>query len=120
MKRLFVFMLLVLIATPVLAETCKVETGFGYFKDAAGHIVSKARLSKGTHPIKEDFTYHEVGSKEELSEIDIHEPEPTDEEQVERLIRDKISKMNREKAIAELKTEDKLKETTDKKLKPAK
>lgn len=58
----------------------KVKTGFGYFKDKKGNIVGKAELPKGEHPLQDEFTYHEVKTKEELDAIQEYVPEKTKED----------------------------------------
>jgi len=74
-----------------------VKTGYGYFKDKDGHIVAKAELPKGKHPLKEGYTYHEVATKEELDAIEVYEPPIVEtEEEMQR-------KLLRQSAIAKLK-----------------
>ena len=64
-----------------MQKKIEVKTGFGYFKDKKGNIVGKAELPEGEHPLQDDFTYHEVDSKEELDAIQEYVPEKTIEEQ---------------------------------------
>jgi len=77
----------------------EVVTGFGYFKDAAGNVECKARLPIGIHPMRDDYTYVEVGNATELGAVTVHEEPPT-EEQINEV---KIQKKMRELAITELK-----------------
>jgi hypothetical protein len=53
-------------------QTIEVKTGFGYYRDAQGHIISKAELPEGTHPLKNGFTYVEVADKAALDAIVIY------------------------------------------------
>jgi hypothetical protein len=48
-----------------------VKTGFGYFEDVDGHIVSKARLPVGIHNVTDGFTYHEVADQAALDAVEI-------------------------------------------------
>jgi len=49
-----------------------VQTGFGYFKDQQGRIVSKAQLPPGQHELKDDLIYVEVDSQAELDAIEVY------------------------------------------------
>ena len=90
-----------MIASPAFAEgTFTVKTGFGYFEDDNGNIISKAELPKGEHPLKDGFTYVEVKDRSKLDEVTIPEPTPTQEELDEVKIQNKI----RELAISDLKS----------------
>jgi hypothetical protein len=81
-------------------NSCTVTTGFGYFLDAQGHIVSKAELPKGEHPLREGFTYIEVVDKASLDAIEIYvDPAEIEASKNERKIQNKTRAM----AIAELK-----------------
>lgn len=73
-----------------------VKTGFGYFKDANGDIISKAELPIGVHPIRNNITYIEVTNKTELDKIVV----PVAEKDI---VNTKISKTQRNLAIRELK-----------------
>ncbi len=53
-------------------ESINIRTGFGYFRDSSGRIVSKAKLPAGSHPIKDGFTYGEVASQAELDAVEIY------------------------------------------------
>jgi len=74
----------------------EVKTGYGYFKDKDGNIITKAELPKGKHLLKEGYTYYEVSSKEELDQIEVYQPPETEEEKQIRLLR--------QSAIAKLKS----------------
>ena len=50
-----------------------VKTGFGYFTDKNGHIISKAILPIGEHNCKIDFDYTEVATKEALDQIELYQ-----------------------------------------------
>lgn len=52
-------------------KTITVKTGFGYFRDGSGHIVSKAQLPAGDHPMQEDFTYTELANQVSLDALEI-------------------------------------------------
>lgn len=52
-------------------QTIEVKTGFGYIRDSQGHIISKAELPEGTHPLKNGFTYVEVVDKAALDAIEV-------------------------------------------------
>ena len=75
----------------------KVITTYGYFRDREGHIVAKAELPKGKHPLKEGYTYHEVATKEELDAIEVYEPPIVETEE------ERQRKLLRQSAIAKLK-----------------
>lgn len=77
-----------------------VKTSFGYIKDAAGHIISKAQLPAGEHPLKDGFDYIEVNSQAELDAIEIYR----DPKEIQKAINEKkISVKIRQTAIDELK-----------------
>lgn len=90
--------------------TFKTSTGFGYFvEDATGNIVDKCEFPPGAvdeksgevipaeHPIKEDYAFVEVATKDELDAVEVYIPPriETPEQARERLIRDEV------RAIAE-------------------
>lgn len=77
-----------------------ITTGFGYIKDSEGHIVCKAQLPAGEHPIRDGFEYVEVQDKTFLDVIEIYrDPAKTEAAQAEA----KIQAKTRELAIASLK-----------------
>ena len=79
-------------------QTIEVKTGFGYYRDAQGRPIAKAELPKGTHPLKNGFTYVEVADKAALDAIEIYvDPAITLKAQNER----KIAAKARAIAIAE-------------------
>ncbi len=80
-------------------EKMEVKTGFGYFSDLQGHIVSKYELSKGQHLLKEGYTFTEVDTKVDLNKIEVYVP-PETEEQIEE---EKIQVEMRQMAIDSLK-----------------
>lgn len=49
----------------------KVNTGFGYYVDQAGHKIAKAELPIGEHPLRDGFIYVEVANKPALDAIDL-------------------------------------------------
>ena len=66
------------------------KTGIGYFKDQAGHIIRKADLPAGKHPLKDGFTYVECVNKEALDAIELYvDPAVIDKAETERKIRSK-------------------------------
>lgn len=54
-------------------QTIAVITGFGFIRDAQGHIISKAELPPGDHPLKDGFTYTEVADAAALGQINIYQ-----------------------------------------------
>jgi hypothetical protein len=108
MKRIFLSLLFVSFASICFAGEFEVKTGYGYFKDSQGNIVSKAELPKGKHLIKDGYIYVEVKDKEAINTVKTFEPIKTKEEEEkiekEKLIQDKV----REFAIEELKKDGKL------------
>jgi len=54
-------------------KTIEVNTGFGYFTDGAGHIVSKAQLPAGDHPGKDGFIYTEVTDQAALDAVEVYQ-----------------------------------------------
>ena len=81
------------------------ETGLGYFKDQADHIVSKADLPPGKHIVKDGFIFIEVSNRDELDHVEIYR-DPTDILKQDRQIM--ITAKARALAIAELIKEGKL------------
>ncbi len=51
--------------------TCVVKTGFGYIADSAGHIICKAELPIGEHPLEDGYEYHEVEDKAAIEKVEI-------------------------------------------------
>jgi len=85
-------------------QTIQVTTGFGYFVDSAGHKIAKAELPPGEHPLRDNFTYVEVATKQALDAVELYIESPTPEQQSEKLIADKT----RQLAVAALVAEGKL------------
>ncbi len=85
-----------------------VSTGFGYFLDKDNFVYCKAILPLGEHPLKDEFIYVEVNSKEELEAIEVYIKPLTSEQIKEQMIQNKIKDMTRDMAIAELQKEGKL------------
>lgn len=86
-------------------QTVEVKTGFGYYQDTQGHVVSKAELPEGSHRLAEGLIYIELQNRDELDAIEVYiDPAEIEKQDREKLIRDKT----RELAIAELKKEGKL------------
>lgn len=56
-----------------MMRTIKVTTGFGYFVDPAGHIISPALLPVGDHPMLDDYIYVEVADKESLDAVELYQ-----------------------------------------------
>ena len=82
-----------------------VTTDFGFFTDSQGHIVSKAELPKGTHPLRDGYTYSEVADKAALDQVQVWvDPEQVKTAQDETLIQSEI----RRAAIQALKAAGKL------------
>jgi hypothetical protein len=66
----------------------KVNTGYGYIKDANGKIISKYDLPRGEHPLSDGYTFVEVPSRNDLDKIQVDTPkqkELTIEEKLEKL-----------------------------------
>jgi len=76
-----------------------VKTGFGYYKDQAGHIVAKAELPPGQHDLPDDLIYVEVNSKAELDAVEVYK-DPAVVQQAEQ--QRKIAQKLRDMAIKEL------------------
>jgi len=88
-------------------ETCIVKTGFGYIIDSIGHILYKAELPAGEHPLKDGYEYHEVDDKAALDAIVVYltrDPADFVKQTNEAMIQEKMRQM----AIASLVTEGKL------------
>ena len=103
MKKTICFIVMLLIAPSLMAGTIDVATGFGYFKDADNHVVCRARLPQGTHPIKDGCTYTEVASQQEMEAIEIYVVPKTLTELNEDKIRARIASTERAAAITALK-----------------
>ena len=82
-------------------KTADVKTGFGYFTDKDGHIISKAELPIGEHPYKDKFNYTEVATEQDLNNITIFKPEPTEQKVNENRIKNMVQKL----AITECKNQ---------------
>lgn len=68
-----------------------VKTGYGYFIDSDSHIIAKAELPPGPHPMKDGFTYTEVADAAALGLIQIYEdPAEIEQRQNEQKIQAKI------------------------------
>ncbi|HUW19368.1 MAG TPA: hypothetical protein VMW16_08705 [Sedimentisphaerales bacterium] len=83
----------------------EVTTGFGFFTDSQGHIIAKAELPKGTHALRDGYTYSEVADKAALDQVQVWiDPEQIKTAQDETLIQNEI----RRAAIQALKSAGKL------------
>lgn len=72
-------------------KTITAKTGFGYFRDASNHIIAKAELPPGPHPMKDGFTYTEVPDSTALEQISIYQdPAEIERQQNEQKIQAKI------------------------------
>lgn len=80
-------------------QTMTVKTGFGYFRDAQGHIISKAELPPGDHPLRDGFTYTELENQASLDALEIWQDPAVMERQTNEA---KISVKIRADAIADL------------------
>lgn len=85
-------------------QTITVKTGLGYIRDAAGNITAKSELPAGEHPLRDGFTYTEVGSQAELDALEVYTPPPTQGQLNEQKIRGKIRRL----AVDALKAEGQL------------
>ena len=75
-------------------KTIKVNTGFGYYVDQAGHTVMKAELPIGEHLLRDGFSYVEVANEEALAAITIYfDPADIAAAENERKIRTKIRQL---------------------------
>ena len=88
-------------------QTITVKTGFGYFRFATGHIVSKSRLPPGDHPMREGYTHHEVADAAALALIQIWQDPGDTERQANE---GKIGSRIRQIAVADLKGKGELPE----------
>ncbi|MBW8003350.1 MAG: hypothetical protein FVQ80_15275, partial [Planctomycetes bacterium] len=71
-----------------------VQTGFGYYKNQAGDIVSKAELPAGNHDLANGFVYIEVQNKSELDAIEIwQDPAILQQHENEQKIRTKMRQL---------------------------
>ncbi len=52
-------------------QNMEVKTGFGYIRDAAGNVTHKAILPKGSHALKDGYSYIEVEDAAALDLIDV-------------------------------------------------
>ena len=77
-----------------------VQTGFGYFKDKQGRIISKAELIPGKHPIKDGYSYVELNSQQEMDSIEIYAPPESLEIARERKIQSEMRLMAEERLNA--------------------
>jgi hypothetical protein len=115
MKKIILCWLVILgIVTFFTSQVCyadkviEVKTGYGYFTDSQGHIIGKATLPSGKHPLWGNKDYVEVNSKEELDAIQVYIP-PIPKEEQDRVDKEKfIQTKIREQAITALKVEGKL------------
>lgn len=82
-----------------------VKTGFGYFVDNNGRIVSLAELPKGNHPCLDEIDYIDVADAQALSQVDVYiDPAVV----IQQEYNAKIEKKMRTMAIAQLKTNGEL------------
>ena len=78
-----------------------VKTGFGYYKNAAGKIVSKAELPIGEHNLV-GLTYVEVADQVELDAIEIYvDPADVAKADSEKKISQRIRKIAIDQLVAE-------------------
>lgn len=74
--------------------TFTTETGFGYYTDADGRVVSKFDLPEGEHPLPEQAeTAVEVENRDELKSVQISPYYRTDCDTLEELKEQKISEI---------------------------
>ncbi len=86
-------------------KTIIVKTGYGYYREQQGHIVSKAILPPGEHFLADDLDYIEVPNEEALELIDIYtDPAEITRQQNEQKIQSEI----RQAAIDSLKSKGEL------------
>jgi hypothetical protein len=72
-------------------KTITVNTGYGYFTDPLGHIISKAILPIGEHPCRDEFDYVDVSDADALLAVVCWEdPAEAIKRQREFLIQQKI------------------------------
>ena len=68
----------------------KTTTGYGIIKDQDGNVICKCELLKDKeHPIKDGYSFEEVTTKDELDSITVVH-NPTEEEILEKKIRDEM------------------------------
>ena len=103
--RKYLWIIFLLTAIPVFAGTMEVTTGYGYYVDLDGHVISKFELPIGTHPVEAGVIYGEVDTKEELDAIEIYVPPKTAEEKNEEKISAKMMELRRAEAIEALKAD---------------
>jgi len=101
-----ILIILLLLCSAVRAEgTFTVVSGYGYFTDDKGNIVSLATLPVGEHPIKDGYTYTEVANKTELDAVILFKPIQSADlntiNEREDLIRAKIRELAIEDLVAE-------------------
>jgi len=80
----------------------EVKTGYGYFKDLKEHIITKAELPLGRHPIKDGYTYVEVDDKNALASIKVYKRPLSAKEVREQKIVREMGKITRATAIQSL------------------
>ncbi len=72
-------------------KTITVVSGFGYFTNADEHIIAKAVLPKGKHPLDDAYDYVEVADQAALEGIEVykepHTPARINEEKIQAKIR---------------------------------
>jgi len=80
MKKIFLIVLFLMLATPLFAKDIYVATGYGYMKDASGNVIAKAELPIGKHNLSNEYTYVEVGNKQILDSVQVYvaPPAPVD------------------------------------------
>jgi hypothetical protein len=69
-----------------------VKTGYGFFTNKNGDVISKYNLPIGEHPLNDDVIYVEVESLEELDKIEIYVSE---DEQLEKKIEAEVAKIKK-------------------------
>ena len=86
-------------------QNMKVNTGFGYIKDAVGEIVAKCELPAGDHKLKDGFEFVEVADQAALDAVEVYvDPAEIVKSDNEKKITQRIRKI----AIDQLKAEGKL------------
>ena len=86
-------------------QTLETETGLGYFKDQADHVIAKADLPPGRHLLKDGFIFVEVSNRDELDQVEIYRDPAEIQKQGDRTL---IAAKMRLIAIAQLIAEGKL------------
>ncbi len=75
-------------------KTITVKTGFGYFRDVQGHVVSKAELPPGEHQILDGFNYTELPNQVSLDALQVwQDPAGAQAEENEKKIQERIRKL---------------------------